>query len=368
MRLIFTLLCLLGFSVWVPAQKMTGIWRGYFNSSTSLLGDMPGDVKYKFEIQLLQEKNAIRGVSYSYKTTVFYGKADMTGIFTPGNRSLLLKETKLVELKIAGKSEACLMTCYLDYSSIGKVEFLDGTFFSLNIKDKSDCGSGKIHLEKVKQTDFVREDFSKPKSLPVKPPTTKEITASPKMPIPSPGSATAGNSTPKLSATVPAAPRSIPESTSQTPRETQSSNKDLLATESNKKVTEQVMPRVPVPKVLLERENTLVKTIFTDQEDIRIDLYDNGTIDNDTITVYHNNELVTANQRLNFTPITFHIKCNKNENYHEIVVVAENLGDIPPNTALMVVTSGGKKRQEIFLASNEQKNAKVIIEYKPTKQ
>jgi hypothetical protein len=137
------------------------------------LGDMPGDVKYKFEIQLLQEKNAIRGVSYSYKTTVFYGKADMTGIFTPGNRSLLLKETKLVELKIAGKSEACLMTCYLDYSSIGKMEFLDGTFFSLNIKDKSDCGSGKIHLEKVKQTDFVREDFSKPKSLPVKPPTTK---------------------------------------------------------------------------------------------------------------------------------------------------------------------------------------------------
>jgi len=48
--------------------------------------------------------------------------------------------------------------------------------------------------------------------------------------------------------------------------------------------------------------------------------------------------------------------------------VAENLGDIPPNTALMVVTAGGKRRQEIFLASNEQKNAKVIIEYKPAKQ
>ena len=128
------------------------------------------------------------------------------------------------------------------------------------------------------------------------------------------------------------------------------------------------MPKVPVPKVLLERENTLVNTIVTDQEDIRIDLYDNGTIDNDTITVYHNNELVTANQRLNFTPITFHIKCNKNENYHEIIVVAENLGDIPPNTAYMIVTAGGIKRREIFLASNEQQNAKVIIEYKPAKK
>ena len=368
MRLIFTLLCLWGFSVWVPAQEMTGIWRGYFNSATSLLGDMPGDVKYKFEIQLLQQKNAIRGVSYSYKTTVFYGKAEMTGIFTPGNRSLLLKETKLVELKIAGQSEACLMTCYLDYSSIGKMEFLDGTFFSLNIKDKSDCGSGKIHLERVKQTEFVREDFSKAKSTPVKPPTAKDNTTSPKTPVPGSSSAITANPTPKLPATV-SPPRSVPESTSQTPRETQSSSKDLLATESNKKISEQVMPKVPVPKVLQERENTLVKTIITDQEDIRIDLYDNGTIDNDTITVYHNNELVTANQRLNSTPpITFHINCNKNENYHEIVVVAENLGDIPPNTALMVVTAGGKKRYEIFLASNEQKNAKVIIEFKPTKK
>ena len=367
MRWIFTLLCLWGFSIWVPAQKMTGIWRGYFNSATSLLGDMPGDVKYKFEIQLLQQKNAIKGVSYSYKTTVFYGKADMTGIYTPVNRSLLLKETKLVELKIAGKSEACLMTCYLDYSSIGKMEFLDGTFFSQNIKDKSDCGSGKIHLEKVKKSDFVKEDFSKAKLAPAKPPTGKVNTESPKTTLPGSSSAIAANPTPKLPATV-SPPRSIPESTSQTPRETQSNSKDLLATESNKKITEQVMPKVPVPKVLLERENVLVRTIVVDQEDIRIDLYDNGTIDNDTITVYHNNELVTANQRLNFTPITFHIKCNKNENYHEIVVVAENLGDIPPNTAYMVVTSGGKKQQEIFLASNEQKNAKVIIEYKPAKQ
>jgi hypothetical protein len=280
---------------------------------------------------------------------------------------LLLKETKLVELKIAGQSEACLMTCYLDYSSIGKMEFLDGTFFSLNIKDKSDCGSGKIHLERVKETDFVKEDFSKAKSAPAKPPTTRDNTESPKTLVPGSSSVIAAKPTPKLPTTAPV-PRSVPETTSQTPRETQSNSKDLLATESNKKVAEQVMPRVPVPKVLLERENTLVKTIVTDQEDIRIDLYDNGTIDNDTITVYHNNELVTANQRLNFTPITFHIKCNKNENYHEIVVVAENLGDIPPNTALMVVTAGGKKRQEIFLASNEQKNAKVIIEYKPTKQ
>jgi hypothetical protein len=46
------------------------------------------------------------------------------------------------------------------------------------------------------------------------------------------------------------------------------------------------------------------------------------------------------------------------------VVVADNLGDIPPNTALMVVTAG-RERYEVFLASNEKTNAKVVINYVP---
>jgi type IV secretory pathway VirB9-like protein len=45
-------------------------------------------------------------------------------------------------------------------------------------------------------------------------------------------------------------------------------------------------------------------------------------------------------------------------------MVADNLGRIPPNTALMIVTTGGK-RYELFIASTEQRNAKVIIEYQP---
>ena len=46
--------------------------------------------------------------------------------------------------------------------------------------------------------------------------------------------------------------------------------------------------------------------------------------------------------------------------------MAENLGDIPPNTALMVINYG-RKRQEVFLTSDDKKNAKVILEYKALK-
>ena len=122
---------------------------------------------------------------------------------------------------------------------------------------------------------------------------------------------------------------------------------------------------MPLPKVLLERENNLVATVVVDQEDIQIDFFDNGTIDNDTISVYHNNKLVVSNARLTYSPIRVNIKCSKEDSRHEIIVVAENLGDIPPNTALMVITAnGGRFRKEIFLASTEERNAKVIIEYR----
>ncbi len=83
----------------------------------------------------------------------------------------------------------------------------------------------------------------------------------------------------------------------------------------------------------------------------------------DTITVYHNNEVVAFKRGLSNKPITINIKASVDDPHHEFVMVADNLGSIPPNTALMVVTTGGK-RYEVFISSDEQKNAKVIIDYK----
>ncbi len=46
--------------------------------------------------------------------------------------------------------------------------------------------------------------------------------------------------------------------------------------------------------------------------------------------------------------------------HHEIVMVADNLGSIPHNTSLMIVTSN-KKCCEIFVSSTDLKNGIVII-------
>ncbi|MFX5877526.1 hypothetical protein ABTE67_19270, partial [Acinetobacter baumannii] len=77
-----------------------------------------------------------------------------------------------------------------------------------------------------------------------------------------------------------------------------------------------------------------------------IDYYDNGKIDNDTVTVYLNNVKVIDYQKLSYNPITLHLHVDENHPLQEIITVADNLGDEPPNTALMVITAG-KKRYEV---------------------
>jgi hypothetical protein len=45
--------------------------------------------------------------------------------------------------------------------------------------------------------------------------------------------------------------------------------------------------------------------------------------------------------------------------------VGENLGQIPPNTALMVVTTS-TQRYQLYLTADDQKNALVRFIYDPT--
>jgi hypothetical protein len=119
----------------------------------------------------------------------------------------------------------------------------------------------------------------------------------------------------------------------------------------------------PPPPALITRTNLLVKQIETEAGEIRIDLYDNGEIDGDTISIYHNNVLLIAHARLTQKATTMNISVDVAHPHHELIMVAENLGSIPPNTSLMIITAG-TKRYQVFISSNEQKNAKVIFDLK----
>ncbi len=113
---------------------------------------------------------------------------------------------------------------------------------------------------------------------------------------------------------------------------------------------------------LQPREKELVQTIAIDTSEIKIELYDNAEIDNDTVTVFLNNTLLLYKKRLTDKPLTLNLTAFPNTDY-EFMMYADNLGLIPPNTSLMVITAG-TKRYEMRISSSEQKSAVVRFRYK----
>ena len=125
------------------------------------------------------------------------------------------------------------------------------------------------------------------------------------------------------------------------------------------------MGTLPAPPLLLKtRSNPVIRQLEVLPGELKVDLYDNGEIDGDTITIFHNNVLVVSHARLSQKPVSFTITLNPEHPHHELVMVAENLGSIPPNTSLMVITTPDQQRYEVFISSTEQKNAKVVIDLK----
>ena len=115
----------------------------------------------------------------------------------------------------------------------------------------------------------------------------------------------------------------------------------------------------PAKAVILEkRNNELVKEITVDHDSISVTLYDNGIIDGDSITLIYNDKILTTHQLLTEKPLTFFIKIAPGNSRNELVRYAENLGSIPPNTALMIIYDG-TKRYELNINSTKNSNGSV---------
>ena len=385
----------------VVAQDVTGIWRGNFNSSDRVFEMLSLENKYKFEVQIEQLQNKLNGVTYSYKTTVFYGKATADGSVNEKSGEIKLRELKTVEVRMSQSSYACIMTCYLKYSKNGENEFLEGTYESYGEKDSSFCGRGTVLLQKVATSDFHKEPFLVRRSIqqqqkemlaangknkttvtprkngvkttpaesnlaknnPLKPGVVKSPSSKPGLanklskPVPKKDS----NAIVKNTRVLPKPPVRKPDVAVATPKPSESKSIPNIA-RADTQETKRTMS-VIVPKVLASRENELVKTINISSREVSINIYDNGTIDHDTISVYLDNKLVVSKQMLTTSPITVKFTLDDDNSYHELVMVAENLGDIPPNTSLMVVKAGDQNL-EVRITSTEQKNAVVAFRYK----
>jgi hypothetical protein len=112
-----------------------------------------------------------------------------------------------------------------------------------------------------------------------------------------------------------------------------------------------------------ERENIISEEIEVDSDSLKVDFYDNGEVDGDSISVFFNKKLIAYHQLLSTRSVHFDIVLDSSQKINELTMFAENLGSIPPNTALMLVHDG-KKRYDIHLASTLEKSATIRIKRK----
>jgi hypothetical protein len=129
------------------------------------------------------------------------------------------------------------------------------------------------------------------------------------------------------------------------------------------KVQQRKIENIVVNDEFKKRQNILQNEITVSSDTIKVDFYDNGEVDGDSISVFFNDQLLGSNLMLSTRSIHMDLKLDTTREVNELSMFANNLGSIPPNTALMLVTDG-KQRYEVRLSSNLEQNGLVRIRRK----
>lgn len=129
------------------------------------------------------------------------------------------------------------------------------------------------------------------------------------------------------------------------------------------KVIQRKVVNYVIEKQFTERETTVADEIEVESDSLRVDIYDNGEIDGDIVSLFYNKELILFNQKLTHKSIHLDIRLDTTKAENEITLFAENLGLIAPNTALLRIRDGSKV-YDLRVSSNLEKNATIRIRRK----
>ncbi|RYY28907.1 MAG: hypothetical protein EOO04_07910 [Chitinophagaceae bacterium] len=111
------------------------------------------------------------------------------------------------------------------------------------------------------------------------------------------------------------------------------------------------------------RKNIYSKDLEIEGDSIRVSFYDNGDIDGDSISVFLNNAPVLAKHFINDRALNIFLALDSTKDINELGMFADNLGKIPPNTALMVITDG-INRYEVYMSASLTQNSTVRLKRK----
>ena len=360
------------------AQNFTGQWKGEFiDKSTSFTG-WGGD-RCEYVLELECSGNKVSGYSYTYFSDGgkrYYTICKLNGTINKASKSIEVKETARTKTNVPVTIRNCFQIHRLTYFQKGDDLSLEGSWVPVPDQE-GDCGFGTTVLSRrllknnpayLKNAVTKSNSVIKPKTVPpIAPPIVKNTpkqTSTPVLKVQPKKTSPSVVKKDIKKITAPPVVKMEPIKKPDTP---------------TKEVITNNLPIPPVVKtepvinktsdaVYKKRNSELLKTIEIDNASFTVDLYDNGEIDGDSISLFFNGNLLLSHKRLSDKALRLRLEVDKDKELNELIMYAENLGTIAPNTALMVVNDGDN-RYEVRISSDLQKSGVIRFMHKPkTKQ
>lgn len=351
-RLLFPFL--LAFSVHpLFGQSFTGQWKGGFvDKSTSFMNWGGDQCDYTLELEISGSK--VTGYSYTYftdGTMKYYTICRLKGFIDSRKKYIEVTETERTKTNVPVNIHNCFQVHKLNYSKKDGQELLHGSWSPAPGQD-GDCGYGTTSLKRRVLKDIIPG---------FKTASAKKTTAN----QPKANTAAVKKTNPVTAGRTPVITKKEPLVVEKQPAKNLAVKKDSAKKTILPPVAKMAQPAISIPGRYEKRSNNLIKTITVEHMQVKVDLYDNGEIDGDTVSVFFNNKLVLAHKKLTARALSLSLDIEPSDNSaNELVMYAENLGAIPPNTALMVVTDGDK-RYEVRISSDLQKSGAIRFIHEP---
>ncbi|MET0242267.1 MAG: hypothetical protein ABW174_02310 [Flavitalea sp.] len=328
-------------------QTITGAWKGKIGA-------------YKTELKLIKKGDTLFGTSYYYLSKNNFRRYSIKGYFDPKTNDVIWWDDVLIESKGNGPLIGNWKDPYLsivDFNCPGEDKMLlEGKSTDKNDKEKE---TGPVNMQKVANStfadewDFVLENYFVGANHPEIIDSVAKIAFAPPV-IPKGFEAAPAPPLPKFGPVE--TPVDLKPST-KSPGIVKESGKPEVKTPAT--ISTPAAPGVQSnAEKFASRNNKLQTVIPITAEKIELRFYDNAQVDGDSIALFLNGKLIFEHIRLTEQPYTVFLKGSDLGDDNELVMVAENLGSIPPNTSFMVAIVGDK-RYEARLYANENSSALI---------
>ncbi|MES1219184.1 MAG: hypothetical protein ABUT20_27005 [Bacteroidota bacterium] len=324
------------------SQMVTGVWKGKIN-------------KQKVEIKIIQSGDSLTGTSYYYESANAFRRYSIKGYFDQTTNSTVWWDDQLIEekSKYSGATGKMPLLSRADFNCPGGgVMMLDG---KAALKEDNSKPRGDLHLDKTDaatfndEWDYVIYNYTTGTN---DPDIIDSIGAIAKHETVKPQPETIiVNDPPIVAETKPV--------TIQKPIE-QTAVKTERPKEIQNPVTTSIAPsKVPtIEEKFLNRKKVFNKEIELSGDSVELRFYDNAEIDGDSISLFLNDKLIFEHIRLTEKAYIVKLAVSELNQSNELIMVAENLGSIPPNTSYMLAIVGDK-RYDAYLASTEDSSAMI---------